>query len=61
MPDSDRVLIDLPLPPARIEWEPNLAGVPAQLDAGQFAAAWAAGWAMTLEEAVADALSLIAE
>jgi predicted ATPase/DNA-binding SARP family transcriptional activator len=41
-------------------WDRALAHIRAQLDADQFAAAWAGGRALTLEEAVAEALSVSA-
>jgi hypothetical protein len=48
-------------PADRTEYERNVANVRAQLGAATFAAAWAEGQAMTLEEAVVDALSVRAE
>ncbi len=47
-----------PLPPAyRAGYEHDVATARAQLDAATFAAAWAAGRAMTLEQAIAYALN----
>jgi len=44
-------------PPAkRREWENIVVAVRAQLDEATFAAAWAAGRALTLEQAIAEAL-----
>jgi len=45
-----------PVPAHRRESARHVATVRAQLDEGAFAAAWAAGQAMTLEQAVAEAL-----
>ena len=41
---------------ARVDYERDVATVRAQLDAATFAAAWAEGAAMTLEQAIAAAL-----
>src|SRR5690349_6266486 len=41
---------------ARSDYEQDVATVRAQLDAATFEAAWAAGRAMTLEQAIAEAL-----
>jgi non-specific serine/threonine protein kinase len=45
----------------RIEYDRNLAAVRAELDAATFAAAWAAGCALTMEPAVAYALQVSGE
>ncbi len=45
-----------PIPAHRHEWERNMAAVRAQLDEEAFAAAWAEGRAMALEQAIAYAL-----
>ena len=42
----------------QIEYDRNVAIVRAQLDEATFAAAWAAGRAMTLEQAVDEALAV---
>jgi hypothetical protein len=42
----------------RLEFERNTATVRASLDEATFAAAWAAGQAMLLEQVIADALQL---
>jgi hypothetical protein len=53
-----RETIGLPLAPVdRAAYERNVAAVRAQFDAASFAAAWAEGRAMTLEQAIAYALS----
>jgi hypothetical protein len=45
-------------PPAKCrEWENIVAAARAQLDDATFAAAWAAGRALTLEQAIAEALN----
>jgi DNA-binding NarL/FixJ family response regulator len=45
----------MPVPPVeRAPYERDMAAVRAQLDEASFAAAWAAGQAMTLEEAIAE-------
>jgi predicted ATPase/DNA-binding CsgD family transcriptional regulator len=47
----------IPLPPVnRADYERDVAATRAQLDTATFAAAWAAGQAMTLDEAIAEAL-----
>jgi len=47
-----------PLPPvSRADYERDVAAVRAQLDEATFAAAWAAGRALPLEQAIADALN----
>jgi hypothetical protein len=45
----------------RIEYDRNLAAVRAELDATTFAAAWAAGRALTMEQAVTYALQVSGE
>jgi hypothetical protein len=45
----------------RIEYDRNLAAVRAELDAATFAAAWAAGRALTMEQAVTYALQVSGE
>ena len=51
-------LAGIPLPPVqRAGYERDVAAARAQLDAASFAAAWAAGRQLTLEQAIADALS----
>jgi hypothetical protein len=48
-----------PLPPVmRAEYERNVAAARAQLGEEAFAAAWAAGRAMTVEQAIAYALDM---
>jgi len=47
---------DLPMPGVRADYERDLAAARAQLDAASLAAAWAAGQAMGLEQAIAYAL-----
>jgi hypothetical protein len=47
----------LALPPYSTEYEPQLAAARAQLGPGAFDAAWAEGWAMSLEQAIAEALN----
>ncbi|MDQ5854583.1 MAG: hypothetical protein M3380_21425 [Chloroflexota bacterium] len=44
----------------RIAYERDLGGIRSRLDAATFAAAWAEGRAMPLEEAVASALDSMA-
>jgi tetratricopeptide (TPR) repeat protein len=57
-----RSLIGAPLPPAeRILYERDMAAIRAQLDEATLATAWKAGQALTLEEAVAEALALNSE
>jgi hypothetical protein len=52
-----REAMGTPIPPAdRAEHEHNVVDVRAALDGESFAAAWAAGRAMSLEEAVCVAL-----
>jgi hypothetical protein len=52
-----REAVDEPLPPAyRAGYERDLAAARLELDEEAFAAAWAAGRAMTIEEAIAEAL-----
>jgi len=49
--------VGMPLPPAyRAAYERDVAAIRAQLDDTTLAAAWAAGRAMTLEQAIAEAL-----
>jgi non-specific serine/threonine protein kinase len=45
-----------PYPEEQIEYDSQLGEARAQLDAATFAAAWAAGQAMTTEQAIAEAL-----
>jgi hypothetical protein len=53
-----RVAIDAPrLPVERADYERWVAAVRAQLGAEAFAAEWAEGGAMTLEQAIASALA----
>jgi hypothetical protein len=40
----------------RTDYDRDVAAIRAQLDAATFAAAWAAGQALTLEQAIAEAL-----
>jgi non-specific serine/threonine protein kinase len=47
---------DLPRPSVRADYEHDLATARAQLDAASLAAAWAAGQAMSLEQAISYAL-----
>ncbi len=50
--------LKLPLPPGdRAAYERDVAAARAQLDPPTFAAAWAAGQALTLEQAIAEALT----
>jgi hypothetical protein len=52
-----RESIGHPLPPImRAEYDQAVAAARAQLDSAAFAAAWAAGRAMTIEQAIAEAL-----
>jgi predicted ATPase/class 3 adenylate cyclase len=52
-----REAIGAPLPPVeRADYERDLAGAHSQLDEAAFATAWAAGQALTLEQAIAYAL-----
>ncbi len=44
-------------PPAQALYEQDLANVRAQLDAEAFQVSWAKGWAMTVREAVVEALA----
>jgi hypothetical protein len=54
---ATRRLIGAPLAPTeRSRYERLLAAVRAQLDEGTFAAAWAAGRTLPLEQAIAEAL-----
>ena len=41
----------------RIHYERTIAAIRAQIDADTFAAAWAAGRTLTLEQAIAESLS----
>ena len=53
-----RTALGAPLPPAeRAAYEHDVAADRTQLDAATFAAAWAEGRALPLEQAIADALS----
>jgi tetratricopeptide (TPR) repeat protein len=45
-------------PSERAEWDRNVAALHGQLDRGTFAAAWAAGQALTPEQAIIEALSI---
>jgi tetratricopeptide (TPR) repeat protein len=57
-----RETIGAPLPPInRADYERDVAAARAQLHEDAFAAAWAAGRAMTLEQAIAEALGKAAE
>jgi hypothetical protein len=59
--EAIRNAIGAPLPPVeRANYERNLASVQAQCDAALFAAAWAVGQAMTMEQVIADVLSATA-
>jgi tetratricopeptide (TPR) repeat protein len=52
-----RAAVGIPLPPvARPAYERDLAAAQGQVDAATWAAAWAEGRAMTLEQVIADAL-----
>ncbi|HEU5099031.1 MAG TPA: LuxR C-terminal-related transcriptional regulator, partial [Roseiflexaceae bacterium] len=52
-----REVAGIPLPPVlRADYERDIATVHAQLDEASFAAAWAAGRALPLEQAIAEAL-----
>jgi tetratricopeptide (TPR) repeat protein len=54
-----REAMSAPLPPVeRADYEHSLAAARAQLDEAMFAAAWTAGHAMSLEEAITEALGL---
>jgi len=56
---SLRTMLGAPLPPIdRLSYEQTVAAVRAQLDEPAFAAAWTEGQAMTLEEALAEAVQL---
>jgi hypothetical protein len=56
--DMVRIPASLPLPPVmREEYEHDLEIICAQLDNDTFATAWAAGRALTLDEAIAEALA----
>jgi non-specific serine/threonine protein kinase len=56
--DAARRLINVPIPPSeRLRYDRLVVTVRAQLDEETFAAAWAAGQALTLEQAVAEALT----
>jgi predicted ATPase/class 3 adenylate cyclase len=60
--DAPRAHLGAPLPPGeRNGYDHNLAAIRAQLDEATFTAAWKAGQALTLEEAVAEALALMTE
>jgi predicted ATPase len=53
-----RAALSAPMWPAeRVEYERHLAAARAQLSVAAFAAAWAAGAALTLEQAIAEALN----
>jgi predicted ATPase/transcriptional regulator with XRE-family HTH domain len=53
-----RTAANIPLPPVmRAEYDQAVAAIRAQLDESTFAAAWAAGRALTLEQAIAEALN----
>ena len=55
--EATRRLIGVPLPPSeRPHYERLVAAVRTQLDEGTFAAAWTAGQALSLEQAIAEAL-----
>ena len=55
--EATRRLIGAPLPPnERPRYERLVAAVRTQLDEETFAAAWAAGQALSLEQAIAEAL-----
>jgi predicted ATPase/DNA-binding SARP family transcriptional activator len=57
-----RAAVGIPLPPvARPEYERDVAVVQAQIDAETWAAAWAAGRRMTLDQVIAEALHEQAE
>jgi predicted ATPase/DNA-binding CsgD family transcriptional regulator len=54
--ESLRTLLDAPLPPIdRLAYQRTIAAIRAQLDEPTFLNAWAAGQALTLEEAIAEA------
>jgi predicted ATPase/DNA-binding SARP family transcriptional activator len=60
--DALRAAVGIPLPPVvRPEYARDVAVVQAQMDAETWAAAWAAGRRMTLEQVIADALHEQAE
>jgi tetratricopeptide (TPR) repeat protein len=53
-----REAIGAPLPPSeRVDYDRDVAGARAQLGEEAFAAAWAAGRAMTVEQAISEALA----
>jgi DNA-binding NarL/FixJ family response regulator len=57
-----REAIGVPIPPvSRAEYERDVAAVRAQLDEATFASAWAAGRALSLDQAVAEALRVSPE
>ena len=56
--EAMRDLVNAPLPPAdRVDYERQLAALQKELDETTFAAAWAEGRAMTLEQAIEYALA----
>jgi predicted ATPase/DNA-binding CsgD family transcriptional regulator len=57
-----RKSVGIPLPPVNhADYERDVAAVRAQLDEATFAAAWAAGGALSLEQAIAEALHVPVE
>src|SRR5262249_30260885 len=57
--DSLRADFDVPLSPInRADYERDVAAARAQMDEAAFAAAWAAGQALPLEQAIAEALGV---
>lgn len=54
---SDAASVTIAFPPARALYEQDLANVRAQLDAEVLEASWSEGLAMTVQEAVAEALA----
>jgi hypothetical protein len=57
-----RETIGVPIPPVnRPDYERDLAAAHAQLDADAWRVAWAAGQALTLEQAIGAALSTVVE
>jgi hypothetical protein len=60
--DALRASVGTHITPAeRADYERQLAAVRAQLDEPAFAAAWAAGRALSLEQAIAEALTVVHE
>ena len=56
--EAMREMVNAPLPPAdRVDYDRQLAALRMELDETAFAAAWAQGRAMTLEQAIEYALA----